>query len=455
MVQVLDGVMIVGRGGDGIVGESGRETGESGGYRFGGKRGWQEVQFLRHVINDDGIHVDPSKIKVVKNWEAPRTPFEGKVIAYVSRQLKIHEKNYTTHDLEFVQLYLPSRSGDTTYTGRRVDYDYEIHYHPGKENVVADALSRKERIKPKRVRAINMTIQSSIKDRIPVAQNEAVEVVNAPAEMLQRVDKQMCDTLWEEKKTSTRFVGPFEIIKRIGPVAHRLRLHEELNGVHDMFHVSNLKKCLAGLNLYVPLEEIQVNAKLNFVEEPVEILEREFKKLKRSRIFIVKSQNAPRIPPMVPTSFEPHNGARRLNFRSRCPNRGVASMENKNTRRTLGYYSNPSHEGYQNTIEISGGNNVVPLQSSTIRLVQNGYSFHRLRSEDPNQHLKNFLKLMDSLDLNGDNKERTRLSLSQIFLRDQASNWLERLSAGSITTWEDLTTRFLAQLFPSGRTVKL
>ncbi|GJQ92699.1 putative reverse transcriptase domain-containing protein [Tanacetum coccineum] len=341
------------------------------------------------------------------------------------------------------------------------DYDCEIRYRPGKANVVANALSRKERIKPKRVRAMNMTIQSSIKDRILAAQNKASEVVDAPTEMLRGLDKQMeCrsdrtwtssrhDAIWvivdqltksahflpmrevykmdrlarlylneivarhgmpisiisdrdslftsrfwqsmheslgtrldistayhpqidgqseriiqtledmlkacvmdfggswdvylplvefsynnsyhssmrwpeivqeTTKKISQikdrlkaardrqksyadrirkplkfskgnlapRFVGPFEITKRIGPVAYRLRLPEELNDVHDTFHVSNLKKCLADQTLHVPLKEIQIDAKLNFVEEPVEILEREFKKLKRSRIPIVK-----------------------------------------------------------------------------------------------------------------------------------------------------------------------
>ncbi|GJZ42972.1 MAK10-like protein [Tanacetum coccineum] len=130
-------------------------------------------------------------------------------------------------------------------------------------------------------------------------------------------------------------------------------------------------------------------------------------------------------------------------------------MGDENPIRTLGDYSKPSHEGYRNTIELPVGNNVVPLRSDTIRLVQNGCSFHGLRSEDPNQHLKDFLKLVDSLDLDGENRERTRLRLFQFSLRDQASNWLERLPAGSITTWEDLTTRFLAQFFPPGRTAKL
>ncbi|GKB56205.1 hypothetical protein Tco_0912391 [Tanacetum coccineum] len=120
-------------------------------------------------------------------------------------------------------------------------------------------------------------------------------------------------------------------------------------------------------------------------------------------------------------------------------------MGDENPIRTLRDYSNPSHEGYMSTIELLVGNNVVPLRSDTIRLVQNGCSFYGLRSEDPNQHLKDFLKLVDSLDLDGENKERTRLRLFQFSLRDQASNWLERFPAGSITTWEDLTTQSISE----------
>ncbi|GKE40277.1 zinc finger, CCHC-type containing protein [Tanacetum coccineum] len=130
-------------------------------------------------------------------------------------------------------------------------------------------------------------------------------------------------------------------------------------------------------------------------------------------------------------------------------------MGDANPIRNLRDYSKPSHEGYRNTIELPLGNNVVPLRSDTIRLVQNGCSFHGLRSEDLNQHLQDFLKLVDSLDLDGENRERMCIRLFQFSLRDQASNWLERLPAGSITRWEDLTTHFLAQFFPPGRTAKL
>nr|GEU47230.1 hypothetical protein [Tanacetum cinerariifolium] len=81
---------------------------------------------------------------------------------------------------------------------------------------------------------------------------------------------------------------PFEIVKRVGPVAYRLCLPQELVGVHDMFHVSNLKKCLADVNFHVLLKEVKIDDKLYFVEEPMEIMDRKVKKLNRSRIPIVK-----------------------------------------------------------------------------------------------------------------------------------------------------------------------
>ncbi|GJS11082.1 integrase, catalytic region, zinc finger, CCHC-type containing protein [Tanacetum coccineum] len=89
-------------------------------------------------------------------------------------------------------------------------------------------------------------------------------------------------------KLAPRYVGPFEILERIGLVAYRLRLPEELSSVHDIFHVSNLKKCLADANLHVPLDEIKVDETLCFVKEPIEIMEREIKKLKHRNIALVK-----------------------------------------------------------------------------------------------------------------------------------------------------------------------
>ncbi|GJR95225.1 putative reverse transcriptase domain-containing protein [Tanacetum coccineum] len=184
-----------------------------------------KVQFLGHVIDSQGIHVDPTKIESINNWASSKTltkirqslglvgyyrrfierfskianpmtkltqekvAFEWgdkqeaafqtlekkrlgavlmqneKVIAYASRQWKIHERNYTTHDLELGAVLLG-------------DYDCEIRYHPEKANVVADALSRKERIKPLRVRDLVMTIGLNLPKQILNAQTEAQKPEN-------------------------------------------------------------------------------------------------------------------------------------------------------------------------------------------------------------------------------------------------------------------------------------
>ncbi|GJZ69154.1 reverse transcriptase domain-containing protein [Tanacetum coccineum] len=266
----------------------------------------QEVHFLGHVINQDGIHVDPSKIEAVKNWEAPTSPTEvrsflglagyyrrfianfssiakpltlltqknkkyewgaeqeeafqllksklcdapilslpdgvedfvvycdasnrglgcvlmqrNKVIAYASRQLKIHEKNYTTHDLELGAvvfalkiwrhylygtksiIYTDHRSLQHIFDQKELnmrqrrwielfsDYECEIRYHPGKANVVADALSRKERLKPRRVRAMALTIQSGMRGMILAAQSKALSQEDVREEKLYNLVQQM------------------------------------------------------------------------------------------------------------------------------------------------------------------------------------------------------------------------------------------------------------------------
>ncbi|GJU47873.1 putative reverse transcriptase domain-containing protein [Tanacetum coccineum] len=89
-------------------------------------------------------------------------------------------------------------------------------------------------------------------------------------------------------KLAPRYVGPFEIVECVGPIAYRLKLPQELSCIHDTFHVSNLKKCLAESNVQLPLEEIEIDENLRFVEEPIEIVGRDVKKLKRKRIPLVK-----------------------------------------------------------------------------------------------------------------------------------------------------------------------
>ncbi|GJX50111.1 hypothetical protein Tco_0276956 [Tanacetum coccineum] len=89
-------------------------------------------------------------------------------------------------------------------------------------------------------------------------------------------------------KLNPRYVGPFKVIERVETVAYKLELPQQLSRVHNTFHVSNLKKCLSDESLVIPLEELHVDDKLHFVEEPVEVMDREIKQLKRSRIPIIK-----------------------------------------------------------------------------------------------------------------------------------------------------------------------
>ncbi|GJS89392.1 hypothetical protein Tco_0772028 [Tanacetum coccineum] len=89
-------------------------------------------------------------------------------------------------------------------------------------------------------------------------------------------------------KMNPRYIGPFKILAKVGTLAYRLELPEQLSRVHSTFHVSNLKKCFVDEPLAIPLDEIQIDDKLNFIEEPVEIMDREVKRLKQSRIPIVK-----------------------------------------------------------------------------------------------------------------------------------------------------------------------
>ncbi|GKB35644.1 putative reverse transcriptase domain-containing protein [Tanacetum coccineum] len=480
------------------------------------------VQFLDHVIYRNGVHVDPTKIEAIKNWGAPTevrqflrlagyyrsalilalpegtedfvvycdVSLKGygavlmqreKVIAYASRQLKVYEENYTTHELGAVifglRLWRHYLYGTkcVVFTDHKTlqyilnqkemnlrqqrwiellsDYDCEIRYHPGKANVVADALSQKERIKPLRVRALMMTDHNDLPNHIRKAQKEAMKRKNhkskysihpgsdkmyqdlkllywwsnmkaditiyvskcltcakvkvehqKPSGLLQQTEITVWkldsitmdfmsglprtpsgyDTIWvivnrltkstqflrmkktdsmekltqlylKEKALGTNLdmstayhpqtdgqsertiqtledmlracvidfgsswdrhlplvkfsynnsyhasikAAPYEalILARVGPVAYTLGLLEELKGIHSTFHVSNLKKCLAEGNVVVPIDEIQLDDKLHMIEEPVEDVDREVKRLKQSRIPIGKvSWNSQRGP---------------------------------------------------------------------------------------------------------------------------------------------------------------
>nr|GEW23974.1 putative reverse transcriptase domain-containing protein [Tanacetum cinerariifolium] len=372
----------------------------------------QEVQFLWHVINDDGLHVDSSKIEAVKNWEAPRTPSErggcedgasrrvvaasGVVTAAVMMMMEsdvddriwvplMGDVKTLIMDEAYKSRYSVHRGADKIYYNLRDMYWWprmkkdialyvskcltcskikdehqrpfgllqltkSSHFLPIREDFTLNRLARlylneiiawhgvpisiifdrdshfTSRFWQSMQEALRTSYHSSVrcapfealykrKCRSPILWLEVREGQMIWPEIVQETTKKIsqikdrikatCDRqkIYADKrrkplefsvgdhvllkvspwkgvvrfakkgKLAPRFIRAFEITVWIGPVAYRLRLPEELNGVHDTFHVSNLKTCLADPTLHVTLGEIQVDAKLNLMEEPIEILD--------------------------------------------------------------------------------------------------------------------------------------------------------------------------------------
>ncbi|GJX75488.1 putative reverse transcriptase domain-containing protein [Tanacetum coccineum] len=165
--------------------------------------------------------------------------------------------------------------------------DMSTAYHPQTDGQSERTIQTLEDM----LRACVIDFGSSWDTHLPLAEfsynNKPLEF-EVGDQVLQKVSTGKCSAFWRKVSLAPSYVGPFEILKRIGPVAYRLIFTQELSSVHDTFHVSNMKKCLADANLHVPLEEIKVDKTLCVVEEPVVIIDREIKKLKRIRIPIVK-----------------------------------------------------------------------------------------------------------------------------------------------------------------------
>nr|GEY58760.1 putative reverse transcriptase domain-containing protein [Tanacetum cinerariifolium] len=298
---------------------------------------------LPEVAEDFMVYYDAS----IKGFEAGLMQRE-KVIAYASRQLKKHEENYTTHDLELGVVVFALRFWRSLQKALGTDVNMSIAYHPETDGqsertiqtledmlqtCVIDFGKSWDRHLPLVKFSYNNSYHASIKAapfealywwkcRSPICWSEVRDIqltrpklIRETTKKIVQIKNRLLNTRSRQKsyadvrhkpmefsvgymvmlkvspwkgvihfgkhgKLSPRYVGPLKIMDRVGPVAYKLELPRELQGIHNTFHVSNLKNCLADENLIIPLEEIQLDDKLHFIEEPVKIMDRGVKQLK-------------------------------------------------------------------------------------------------------------------------------------------------------------------------------
>nr|GEV81958.1 putative reverse transcriptase domain-containing protein [Tanacetum cinerariifolium] len=263
-----------------------------------------------------------------------------KVIAYASRQLKIHEKNYMTHDLKLgavmfaLKIWRHCLYGTkyTVFTDHKSlqhifdqkelnmrqrhwlellsDYDCEIRYHLGKANVKAEhqkpfGLLVQPEIpqwkwdniimdfisKLPRTSSGYDTIWAEVRD----TQLTGPEIIHGTTKKIIQIKQIIQATRDRQKSYADVRRNPLEfqvgdkVLEKVETVAYRLELPQQLRRVHSTFHVSSLKKCLSDEPLAIPLDEIHIDDKLHIIEELVEIMDLEAKRLKQSRIPIIKA----------------------------------------------------------------------------------------------------------------------------------------------------------------------
>ncbi|GJV44067.1 putative reverse transcriptase domain-containing protein [Tanacetum coccineum] len=205
-----------------------------------------------------------------------------KVTAYASRQQKIHEKNYTTHDLELgvtearkaenfkaedvdgmIKKLEPRADGTLFFWIWRIELRFFVVYGEVQARIRRIFLDGYDRRKP---------LEFQVRDNVMLKVSPWKGVI----------------FFGKRGKLNPRYIRHFKVLEKVGPNAYRLELPQQLIMVHSTFHVSNLKKCLSDEPLAIPLDEIHIGDKIHFVENPVEIMDRKVKRLKQSRIPIIK-----------------------------------------------------------------------------------------------------------------------------------------------------------------------
>ncbi|GKC48947.1 retrovirus-related pol polyprotein from transposon TNT 1-94 [Tanacetum coccineum] len=236
------------------------------------KRGaWSSFEVSVGITEEVELYAKFTKSGVVKNWEKRRVKLRRVRAMSMTIQSSIKE-------VRRPRLYSK--------------YEYEIRYHPGKANVVINVLRRKERVKPRREMMRTVVMDEAHASRFRWV-NYLVVLADAAESVSDAIRFEYClasSSGWTKRKP-LEFEVRDRVLLKVTPwkgVVHFGKKGKLAPSVHDTFHVSNLTKCLADAKLHVPLNEIKIDKTLHFVEEPVEIMDREIRNLKHSRISLVK-----------------------------------------------------------------------------------------------------------------------------------------------------------------------
>ncbi|GJU20640.1 putative reverse transcriptase domain-containing protein [Tanacetum coccineum] len=271
------------------------------------------MQFLGHVINSQGINVDLAKIEEVTNWASPTTPTEVRQFLGLASYYRRFIEDRLTKSAHFIptretysietltRLYIKeivSRHGVPISIISDRDSHFTSRFWQSMQNALGTQLDMSTAYHPqtdgqseRTIQTLEDMLRASARDR----QRSYANVRRKPLEfqvgdrvMLKVSPQKGVIRFVKRGKLNPRYIGPFKILDKVGPVAYKLELPEELSNVHNTFHVSNLKKCISDESFVIPMKELRLDDKLNFMDEPIEIMDQEVKQLKQSRIPIVK-----------------------------------------------------------------------------------------------------------------------------------------------------------------------
>nr|GEX80311.1 putative reverse transcriptase domain-containing protein [Tanacetum cinerariifolium] len=241
-----------------------------------------------------GIHVDPTKIESIKDWSSPKTPMEIHQFLGLAGYYRRFIKGFSKISKSMTKL---TQKGIKCNWGEKEENAFQLikkklcsapilALPEGSKDFVVycDALHKGLDRLTKSAHFLSIRVKDPMDKLARLYLDRIVTRHGTPVLIICDHDGRFTSNFWKSFQKALGYIEPFKVLAKVGDVAYRLELPQELSRVHHTFHVSNLKKCYANEPLVMSLEGVHIDETLQFVEEPVEIMDREIKRLKQSRI---------------------------------------------------------------------------------------------------------------------------------------------------------------------------